>query len=532
MGSTRRGMVDVVLVDDVLVDDVLVDGVQAGAAATEAGPAGPDLPQPPRDRRLAWRRRAHRWWPVAAGLALVLLTTTVVADRRERQHLAALAEVPGVLAPLGGTITERWSSDVAQYWLVGTTADLLIGRLDDVDGSNAVVAMAKATGDVAWRVTTRPTGAASYGIQCVVAPSPPTTPAAADPSAADPADVVVCVVVDEVEDVMSGDVVGATYPSKAHLLVLDAADGAVLGNGPTNPTTVVSTAGTDLLIAAVRPDGRYELSRKSAWDVPARWTFTTPDPLGGDEFGHRSAWVTAAGDLVQIESWSMSMGGGARASWVLDADGSALRSPTHTDIAGYLPGYGVLRHGRLLTEPGFEAASFFTTLTDLVTGNSFRMDANPFDALPDDGSLDDLVLAQSSAGDELIAANLSTGLPLWTVPSTGGTTAMVIEGRIIRVETDRLVAIDGRTGKTVWSAPLDAASLAAGNYQALSTSVFTDGRVVLYAGSDPARFLEFTAYALEDGRKLWTSTLPRGYWLYEVDGTLYGRSDQGLVALG
>ena len=44
----------------------------------------------------------------------------------------------------------------------------------------------------------------------------------------------------------------------------------------------------------------------------------------------------------------------------------------------------MLRRGRLLTEPDIATGSSYTMLTDLATGSSFRVDASPFDALPDD----------------------------------------------------------------------------------------------------------------------------------------------------
>ncbi|WP_407342216.1 PQQ-binding-like beta-propeller repeat protein [Pengzhenrongella phosphoraccumulans] len=510
MGSTRRGMVDVLLEGG--GPDATPDGLSTGASVS--GPL-----DPPDERRLTWLRLSRRWWPVAAVLVIVLLTTSVVADGRERHRIAALADVPGVLAPLGASVTQKWYADEGQYQVVGSTADLVIAELDRADGRGAVVGLAMTSGDIAWEAALWPDGAANFGAQCAAPSSRPAT-------------VVVCVVVDEIEEVMVGTVVGASFPSKARLLVLDASDGTVLADGPTDPSSTPFFAESDLVIGQVRSDGRFQVSRQSTWDAPPRWTFTTPEPLGVDEFGHRAAWATAAGDLVQVESWSMSTSGGARLSWVLAGDGSVLRSPRVSDAAGYGDGYGTLRRGRLLTEPGGASGSGYTTLFDLATNSQFRVDAHPFDAVPDDGSLDDLLLAQSPSGHDLIAISIASGRPLWTVPSPSTSGAMVIEGRIIRVETDRLVSIDGRTGETLWSMPLDEASVAAARYQPMATSLFTDGRVVLFAGADPSRSLEVTAYGLADGRELWSSTLPRGTWLSELDGKLIGWFEQTLLGLG
>lgn len=530
MGSTRRGMVDVALVDDEPASSP--DDVQSGASS----PGSLDPPSPPRDRRIAWNRGARRWWPAAAGLALILVTTSVVADQRERIHMAAMASVPGVLTPLGDTLTVRWRTGDGQYSVLGASTELLIGTLDRADGSEAVVGLDARTGSPSWEVPLRPAGAVPHATQCTAA-----TEATPDPTGVD---VVVCVLVDETDEATTaaGE---PSVPTKAHLLVLDATDGTVLATEPTDPSTTISSAGPDLVIGQVRSDGRYQVSRKNAWDAPARWTFTTPDPLGVDEFGRRSAHVFVVGDLVQVESWSMSTGGGARSSWVLAEDGTALRSPTPTAAVGNGAGVAVLRHGHLLSESGNAPGSDSSLLTDLATGSSFRVDARPFDPSPDDGSLDDLTFAHSATGEDLIAFDLAAGRARWTVPSTGSTGAMVIEGRVIRAETNHLVSIDGRTGEIAWSTPIAKPSASTGpsaatndlsaassRYRSASTMIFTDGSVVLAARSDPTRPLQITAYRLDDGRELWTSTLPPGVWLDQIDGELYGQSQHGLLALG
>ncbi|WP_407345495.1 PQQ-binding-like beta-propeller repeat protein [Pengzhenrongella phosphoraccumulans] len=531
MWSTRRSMVDVVLIDDDRPDE------------PAEGPLDP--PKPPRDRRLAWQRRARRWWPLAAGLAFVLLTTTVVADRREHRRLAALADVPGVLAPLGDSVTERWHIDDPSYWLLGSTATMAIGVVDRPDGSGAVVGRDATTGNVAWEAATRPAGPTNGRSPCVLSrPAPPSDGAPAGTA------VVVCVPVDETERITTS---GAEMdvPSKARLLVIDATDGAVLVDRPTDPSTIVTSASTytgtsartgvdaDLVTTRVLPDGRAQVSRASAWDAPARWTFTTPDPLGShvplgtDHASRYQVWGYAAGDLVLVAAYPLN-GEDKGQSWVLDADGTVLRPANGGDPStGNAGGFGVLRAGELLVEPGTTSGT--STLTHLATGRTLQVDAQPFDALPDDGSLDDLVLAQSQ-NDDLIAYDLTTGTARWTVPSPGIYRAMIIDGRVIRVEDDHLVSYDGRSGRTVWSKKIP--STTTGSYGSMmAPSAFTDGRVVLLADSGPSDStssgepVKVTAYGLDDGRTLWTSTLPPGVQLYERDGALYGQSDEGIYAL-
>lgn len=504
MGSARRDMTDVVLDDDD-APHARAHPAVATDVATESGTRDPlDTPRPTQDRHLAWRRRGQRWWPVAVLLALILVTTSVDANNRQTRRLAAFADVPGVLAPLDGSITERWRSAAAQFWLVGTTAELLIGTLDRPDGSAAVVGLAATTGDVVWEVATRPAGAANYGTECVVAEVD-----------------VICVLVDETRDVQVSDAGVTSFPSAARLLVLDVSNGAVLSQGPTDPSTAISSAGGDLVIGRLQRDGRYQVSRTRAWDAPARWSFATDDARGASPFVHRTVRLAATGDLVQVESWTISGELSTRSSWVLGPDGSAVRSMKGAG-SGARGGFGVLRRGQLLTEPPVTYGSGRTLLTDLATGSSFRVDAAPFDALPDDGSLDDLVLAQALEGGDLIAYTRAGGRQLWTVSSPSVSGTMVIEGRIIRAETDRLVSIDGDTGETVWSTPIDEVR-----------AVATDGSVVLLAGTEPSGSVEVTAYGLDDGRERWSRTLPREVrWLFEADGALYGQSEQSILALG
>ncbi|RYV50479.1 PQQ-binding-like beta-propeller repeat protein [Pengzhenrongella frigida] len=532
MRSARRRMVDVAFVDDETGSPA--DDVRSGAGAP--GSLGP--PSPPSDRRIAWNRGARRWWPAAVGLALILVTTSVVAEQRERDRMADLAGVPGVVTTLGDTVTEKWRTGDGPYSVLGTSTGLLIGTLDRADGSEAVVGLDANSGNPIWEVPVRPAGDVTNATQCT-AP----TEATQDPAGVD---VVVCVLAAGTENETATAAGDPSLPATANLLVLDATDGTVLLAEPTDPSTTVSSAGPNLVIGQVLSDGRYQVSRRSAWDTPARWTFTTPEPLDVDEFGHRSAQVFATGDLVQVESWSMSTGGGARSSWVLAADGTALRSPAATDSGGYGVGFTVLRHGQLLVASGSTAGTAYATLTDLATGSLFRVDASPFDPWPDDGSLDSLILAHSLTGDDLLAHDLAAERTLWTVPSPGSSGAMVIDGRVIWAEANRLVSIDGRTGETVWSTPInkpstatdqspastDESSTSTHTYVSASTSTFTDGRVVLLASSDATRPLRLAAYRLDNGVELWESTLPTGVWLDEVAGELYGQSEHGLLALG
>jgi hypothetical protein len=108
MGPTRHEMRDVELVE---LDDA---NPAPGSGPAGGGPADDDTPWAaagPDRRPASSRRRGPRVPPLLAGaVGAVLLVGvgagTLVSDHRERDRLAALADVPGVLRPLAGPVGE------------------------------------------------------------------------------------------------------------------------------------------------------------------------------------------------------------------------------------------------------------------------------------------------------------------------------------------------------------------------------------------------------------------------------------------
>jgi hypothetical protein len=99
----------------------------------------------------------------------------------------------------------------------------------------------------------------------------------------------------------------------------------------------------------------------------------------------------------------------------------------------------------------------------------------------------------------------------------------VLDGRIVRVESGQMEAIDVRTGRTVWETAVPSAS---------QYGLVTDGRLVLRAERVDDDVVVM-ARGVDDGRVRWQGDLPDDVQhLFVVAGQLLGYTEDGLVALG
>jgi outer membrane protein assembly factor BamB len=509
------------------MQDVVMVDIDTGEVV---GPNGEPIASRVNHRRDrdAWLRGARRWWPVAAGLALVVAGTMVVANRRESARLAAIAGVPGILSPVDGRVAELWRNDAGQYSGLAELAGRLVGVENHSDGSADVVALDPLTGTAIWRTAARPAGGVDVGAHC------------AFPDASRPADgttvspVIACVVLDEFVTVVNDAVGEARYPSKARLLVVDAASGAVQSDDQTDPSTSVSFIGTDLVTGRVDADGRVRVTRTDPRGTAVRWTFSSPAPVGKDAFGHAATWVEVTGDLVTIRSIAATyegVPGSSASSWVLSASGDVIRSRIDDASEWFGGGISVLLAGKVLAEPTSRASS--TAVIDLATGRSFTADATQLATWADDGSLPGLLIMQSPGGDHLIGYDLASGRPAWTVPTgilVGG--AVIIDGRIVQAGTAAVTSIDGRTGETIWATPIVHPAATGQDSQPEMRLVATDGRLVLLAWTDGSSGIVLSAYGLDDGKARWETHVDDAQSVNVIAGKLFGTSEHGLVALG
>jgi outer membrane protein assembly factor BamB len=516
MARGRGDMQDVELVE---LDDDVDPAAHAGPfprlGADGTDPDDPDLvtgnPAPPR-----WSPRARaRTRNAALALIAVLLVTgaasTVLGRRHDAARLRALADVPGVIAPLSGPVEELWQSD---GWPMASLSEVdgrLVTVLSLPAGGSAAVAMDPLTGEVAWR-TPLPADSPDGGpMQCVVPGSPWRDVADADPDAAP---VLVCVVADEMalaDEERTLD--GFMYPVRARLVVVDALTGELLADDPVEPPVSLTANGADLVVATVTADGHARITSRDPRSGEVLWTFEPAEPVPVDRFGLRRVWVHTQHDLVVAEGGPV---------WVLTGSGELVR-----EVAGEADPFGgftqLVAGGRVLARSPTDADSVTTELVDVDTGRSRSVAGFVGTPQPDDGSLPDLLLVGPGTGGGLSAHDVATGARLWTVEGHDSSMPVVLDGRVLAVDGTSVEALDGRTGAVVWSTPVP--RLLA------SSAIVTDGEVALVTtgvGPDGA----LVALDLDDGRQVWTTPIDDQPYLFSEEGRLFGYGSTGVVAYG
>ncbi len=498
MGPTREGMRTVELVE---VDDA---GVRAEGPDDAAGPDVAHrraLPSSARPGRRGGRRRVRRWGAVVAALAVVAGTASVAQDRREDARLAAVGDLPGALDPVDGALTEIWSSDQRLWSPLWPVDGVLVGVSDTWDGSRdvVVVGLDLRTGRTRWSTTVVPSTTTPIGgVRCVV-PDAPAGGGEADR-------VVVCVSIDELGP--DPQEMSLLEPRRARLLVLDPTTGDLLDERDVDPTTSVAALGADVVLKDVSEDGRSRVTRRDPVEGRVRWTFTAP----------RST-VPPGYSPVRVEDGLVLVPG--EAGWVLDADGGVV----HAWRAGRpaVGGWIDVSRGRVLVAAMRDLLASLL-VTDLRSGRSFQTDGYPLTPTVDDGSTGELVPVQSATGDGMVAHDLGSGRPVWSVPGSDGGGVLVLDGRVVRAEPDVLRAVDAQTGATAWSVP----AKGGGPY-----GLFTDGSVLVRGERDGQGQGVLVGRNLDDGRLRWTTALDDGLEeLVEADGRLFGLTSDGTVAFG
>ena len=500
--------------------------------------AGPAVPAaPPDERRGPWSRPGpsrRAWRAAVVGVLLAALTVTLVAQSRERSHLAELAEVPGVLAQVDGPLTPLWSADTGTGEAVSSFGGRVLSVLEQADGSVDAVALDRRTGRQVWRTRVRAAGAVVAALPGKVANDPSTsggevsagplsgscaTPAG-EPPASDPGGVRVfaCVVVDAIA-ATSESLNGTTVaPTRARLVLIDAATGALVSDHPTSPTTTVATLGSDLVVASIDEQGRAVVRRTDPTAAAPRWTFTSERPAaaaaGTARAARNTSWISVSGDVVAVSVWD-GVGSTGSTHWLLDGAGHELELPAGS---GDRVAIDATSSGRRVVAMSTTAADgFATTITDLASGHSVTTPTYPSDLSLDDGSLPDLVLTEPAARDRIVAVDLATGRERWSArigtDSRGISSVIVIEGRVLASGADRLQCLDGATGDVLWSVPVRPAE---------PSPLVTDGRAVLLIEQSAAGGAELAAYDASDGRALWTTPVADSPVLVVLDGALYG----------
>ncbi|MCC2335431.1 outer membrane protein assembly factor BamB family protein [Cellulomonas wangsupingiae] len=435
-------------------------------------------------------RRRHRRALTAGAAVLAVLVTgavaaQVVADRREDARIAAVAALPGAVAPLAGPPQVLWeTARDRQFGVDARAADgTLVGVRASTEGPVLVVGRDPRTGDVVWEVEL---------VDGTTRPAPDSVPgelvATSGACAGLPREEhqVVCLVHDGMAVV--DDDGWQTVPSTvARVVLLDTRDGSVAADlsealVPTSASAlavvgdlVLTTAGPGARVRAVTTDGARR------WDLPAPGATTAEDAY---------VQATALDDLIAIVTPTVVR--------LVDATGRPVRDVPVPD--GLAPSWWV--DGVVLLVPEFDEGATDGTSVEARGGvvrpeGVVELTGDPVGVDLDDGSVPGLVL--TSDGGALQGWG-GDGRRLWSAAVAAPWGAILLDGRLHFTSGATLVTLDARTGEELWRS------------DATTTSVVTDGRHLLTL-VEPTRGEagpQLVALDPVDGSERWRSALPDG----------------------
>lgn len=460
---------------------------------------------------VAPRRLPRRWLVGGAVLAAAALGLTQwIGLTRERAELARLAAVPGVLALVDPTLVvarrvpprdlgELYGSGAWSLVVGGDGAQTLTwdGWTTELAGPDK--ALADSDGQVMGGSTCRPD----------VAPD-------ADPSTASR---VVCLVTDG-GMIFDGAGGVATVPATTRrVVVLSAADGSRIAQWPVDRgATLELFAGAVVLGSATAQD--ITVAAYGLLTGEQRWTHVDPWP---DDLDHSAQDQTAvsvfrAGDLLAYSPPGRSL-------VLLSADGTVVR---HLDEVG-TGGWGWNNDpssGRLVMQTQDATGSSLTRFVaaDGDPGSDVTVDGWPLEMSVDDGSVPGLLLTSDGT---VRAWDAGTGAARWSHDVTIVSSVVVLRGRVYLATSRDVLALDGRTGRLLWTT--------ARQTGLLPRSLLTDGRHIL-VGFDAASSAgppPLVAYDPATGHEDFRASYPDGVTdITSIRGRLVGHdaaTDEYLV---
>ena len=458
--------------------------------------------------RVSWRPPAWLRWRRVLAAALVLAAVVaggsrVATDRAERAEAAALAAaagVPGVAPSLERPLREVWRTSGRVLAL----ADGVLVELAGTTDRRELLGRDGRSGEVLWTAVL-PGVSRLTDLACDLELGPPE------------ARLLGC-------RVTAGDGRGAVdlsaaNPGPGRLVLVDLADGALVGDRRLAAGTVgVGAVDGDLLLAEER-DGRVTVRRTDALTGAVRWsqrlTVGAVRPSRGVELDGADGLVAALGAVAGV----------------LDADdgrvlAAAADGWSGADV-GVVASVTVGPDGFWVSGADGAPSAWFSSGGVLLHEGS----AAPARLVVSDGQPGDVLLVQQPEGDALAALAARTGEELWSRTAAAGDTRLRVGGRLVVLEDRRLLALDVATGRAGWSTdlpPQDDNPVGVGG-----AGLLTDGvRVVTYRqapGAPPA----LTAYALRDGALLWTVRAPQDLsGVVAIDGLVLGVGPPVVAGLG
>lgn len=477
--------------------------VEVEDAPTAADPSRPVDNPPPLDARIDTvvptptpapprGRLVRRWWPVAAGLVLVVVVSGVVASARDRAFVARIAAVPGLVRPLDAAPEKLWE----------TRASLLPGSVLAAD--DALVVLAE--GEQAWTVSSHDAlnGVQRWSIDLVPVSRSgfESTAAVCPPLRGDVGDLVVCLV--RHPPVLYSDDASIQEPPRVSVVPLAARDGERLGEWEVRGSLVAfDRVEDDLVIGTLDAEGRMVVQRRDARTGDVVWSVVTPMVMNAPAIS-----VTAT---MRVQLPLIVLDGGATV--VLDVeDGSTL-------LTG--PRFGGLQVAALGDGFATWAPVGGGKVHDGDGAELFAVQGLPAQLSADDGSASGTIIVDE--GPQVSAVDSSTGESLWRTPSQLDP-RLLVSDRLVVSGADRYGVLDVTDGSMIWDADTGAA---------LTWDPVSDGTLVLGPGTSPDGRPELWGRGLQDGVRYWSVPLPEGVRSVDsVGGHLVVRTENDLIVYG
>ncbi|WP_456844657.1 outer membrane protein assembly factor BamB family protein [Cellulomonas sp. P5_C6] len=392
------------------------------------------------------RRHALAVTGTVALLALALVSAQSAVDTHERERLAYLADVPGVLSPLHDPPAELWE------WGAGA-GTLLAG---DATAQWAIGARYH-SGGVDLRGTDPDTGAVLWSVPFSLDSALPPVGRSEFPSVwvrcsalSTTADAPRAVCAAEVSPTADG---GAPTP----LLVLDPTRGTVLATPTLEPGSLWSVADSHLVVAQPRTDDgggvRWTLTAADPTTGSVAWRRTTPVVPALHEVRVGDNVIRSAAELTSDETRVLLTDSGH--AWLFATDGTP-----RGDLTVATDGWAELARADTLVWSPWQ--TFAVPAAVLVTRDGTRVAVGESPALlaVDDGTAPDVVLLSDDrdgrrgrGGSTIVARDATSGEELWRTEGTAGD-PLLVDGVVYVARGLEVLAQDAETGAVRWHASI------------------------------------------------------------------------------
>ena len=455
----------------------LVELVDTPASGDASGPETAERPRRGR-RRGVW---------VVAGLVLVAALMAggqAYVDRRERDAIARLAQVPGVIAPVGDQLVVARKASIEDFaGLVGDS-----GGLETAAGGSQSYSWSGGGAAVRW--TAQLLGATPTLAQKGVSPLSYCVPDVPDGAETSTASQVVCYVTDGGWRA-SGDGQASTAATTSRVVVLDTRDGSVLGDWPVGQGVWLVLSPGRVVVETWDASGA-KVSAHDRLTGATKWTYTasTSDPSGAYSGPARSV-----GDdiVLQLDE---------RTVIDIGPDGK-VRREIRPKAEGRIDWWDVEATSGRVVVTTIDQSSLVLA-PDLDPSGDVTLRGTVVHAQVDDGSVPDLAVTQDT---DLRAWDLSTGEQQWNVELTDpASSAIVMRGRLYVATGDGVLAFNARTGERLWHGSVEG-GLPDGQLYTDGTHILTPVRPM----GDETRGTVLVAYDAVTGKEAFRAPFPKGF---------------------